>query len=69
MGLLAAAGFITGEALTGIGLAIPVAATGDKAPLQLFDGEYELWKPPALFFVGLSLVMLYWLALRKPKTA
>jgi len=30
MGLLAAAGFITGEALIGIGLAIPVAARHDE---------------------------------------
>jgi uncharacterized oligopeptide transporter (OPT) family protein len=67
MGLLAAAGFITGEALTGIGLAIPVAATGDKAPLAIADGAYEHLKWPALLFVGISLLMLYRFALRPSK--
>lgn len=65
MGLLAAAGFITGEALMGIGLAVPIAATGDKAPLALFDAEYETFKLPSLVFVGISLMMLYMLALKR----
>jgi uncharacterized oligopeptide transporter (OPT) family protein len=68
MGLLAAAGFITGEALMGIGLAIPIAITKDKAPLALFDGAYEELKLPSLVFVVVSLVLLYKLALRpEPK--
>ena len=37
MGLLAAAGFITGEALLGIGLAVPVAVAGDKNALTAFQ--------------------------------
>ena len=37
MGLLAAAGFITGEALLGIGLAVPVAAKHDQAAIALFQ--------------------------------
>jgi len=36
MGLLAAAGFITGEALLGIGLAVPVAVKGDPNALSMF---------------------------------
>ena len=69
MGLLAAAGFITGEALLGIGLAVPVAATGEKAPLALFDGEYAEFKLPSLVFVVISLVLLYKLALKREPIA
>lgn len=58
-GLLVAAGFITGEALIGIALAIPVAAKHDDAALALFDGEYANFKWPALAFVGLVLWLLY----------
>lgn len=68
MGLLAAAGFITGEALMGIGLAVPVAITGDRAPLALFGGELETFKVPSLVFVVISLVLLYKLALRPEPT-
>jgi uncharacterized oligopeptide transporter (OPT) family protein len=67
MGLLAAAGFITGEALLGIGLAIPVAITGDKEPLALAGGEYGDFKLPSLLWVAVALVLLYVLALRKPR--
>jgi putative OPT family oligopeptide transporter len=64
-GLLAAAGFITGEALLGIGLAVPVAITHDDKVLVLAGGKYDDLKLPALLFVGLVLVLLYKLALRK----
>ena len=68
MGLLAAAGFITGEALLGIGLAVPVAAFHDANAVALFGGEYETLKVPALMFVGAVLILLYKLALRpEPK--
>jgi putative OPT family oligopeptide transporter len=66
MGLLAAAGFITGEALLGIALAVPVAATGDKNAITLFNGEYAEFKAPAIILVMISLVLLYKLALRPP---
>ena len=69
MGLLGAAGFITGEALLGIALAVPVAATGEKAPLQLFGGDYETFKLPSLVFVAISLVLLYKLALKREPVA
>ena len=58
-GLLVAAGFITGEALIGIALAIPVAAKHDDAALALFDGEYASFKWPALAFVGIVMYLLY----------
>lgn len=58
-GLLVAAGFITGEALIGIALAIPVAAKHDDAALALFDGEYANFKWPALAFVGVVMWLLY----------
>jgi len=64
MGLLAAAGFITGEALLGIGLAVPVAVAGNKNALTLFNGEYADFTPPAVILVIVSLALLYKLALR-----
>jgi putative OPT family oligopeptide transporter len=68
MGLLAAAGFITGEALLGIGLAVPVAVAGDRNALTLFKGDYADFTPPAILLVLVSLALLYKLALRpEPK--
>jgi len=64
MGLLAAAGFITGEALLGIGLAVPVAVAGNKNALTLFGGRYADFTPPAVILVIVSLALLYKLALR-----
>jgi putative OPT family oligopeptide transporter len=65
MGLLAAAGFITGEALMGIGLAVPVAIKHDENAIALFGGEYGDLKLPALLFVAGIMVLLYKLALRR----
>jgi putative OPT family oligopeptide transporter len=72
MGLLAAAGFITGEALMGIGMAVPVAFKHDENALALFmhDGHpaYENLRTPALLFVAAVMFMLFRLALRdEPK--
>jgi putative OPT family oligopeptide transporter len=61
-GLLAAAGFITGEALLGVALAIPVVL---QTPLTLAGGKFEDFAPPALAFVGIVMVLLYKLALGK----
>ena len=61
-GLLAAAGFITGEALLGIGLAVPVVL---KKDITLHNGLWAELKLPAIGFVVVSLVLLYKLALRK----
>ena len=66
MGLLAAAGFITGEALLGIGLAVPVAIKQDENAVALFDGTFADFKLPTLVFVGVALMLLYKLALRPP---
>ncbi|MBA3459686.1 MAG: oligopeptide transporter, OPT family [Deltaproteobacteria bacterium] len=58
-GLLVAAGFITGEALIGIALAVPVAAYHDDTVLALFGGAYHSFKWPALGFVVLVMWLLY----------
>ncbi len=68
-GLLVAAGFITGEALLGIGLAVPVAIKHDENAVALFDGKYGDFKLPALLFTGLVLVLLYYLSFRREKPA
>lgn len=65
-GLLVSAGFITGEALMGIGLAVPVAVAHDEHVLALFGGKYGDLKWPAFLFVGLVLVLLYKLAFVRP---
>jgi len=65
-GLLAAAGFITGEALMGIGLAIPVALFHDADVLALPIPVPELAQYAiALGLVGVTLVLLYKLAFRR----
>jgi putative OPT family oligopeptide transporter len=74
MGLLAAAGFITGEALMGIGLAVPVAVAHDENAIALFKdakGEpaYANFSIPSLVFVAGVMALLYVLALRKPPMA
>jgi putative OPT family oligopeptide transporter len=61
-GLLAAAGFITGEALLGVLLAIPVVL---KVPITMFDGKYEDLAAPALVFVAIVMFLLYRLSLRE----
>jgi putative OPT family oligopeptide transporter len=64
-GFLVAAGFITGESLMGIGIAIPVAVTEDKSFWVMANGAYEHLKIPGLVIVALVMVMLYKLALRR----
>ncbi|HEX3477195.1 MAG TPA: oligopeptide transporter, OPT family [Kofleriaceae bacterium] len=61
-GLLAAAGFITGEALLGVALAVPIVF---NVPLTIADGKFEHFAPPALAFVVVVMILLYKLALRK----
>jgi putative OPT family oligopeptide transporter len=65
-GLLAAAGFITGEALLGIGLAVPVAIKHDENALALVGTYAGNWIPSLIFVVGV-MALLYYLALRTPK--
>lgn len=79
MGLLAAAGFITGEALMGIGLAVPVAALHDENAIALFMEKAHDWTPenahmvpayaefwlPSIVFVGIVLTLLYKLSFKQ----
>jgi putative OPT family oligopeptide transporter len=70
MGLLAAAGFITGEALMGIAMAVPVALKHDENALALFvDAKghpaYSDLRVPSLLFVAAIMFMLFRLALRE----
>jgi putative OPT family oligopeptide transporter len=78
MGLLAAAGFITGEALMGIGIAIPVAILTNvndprtRFPLGLFenaqgDPRFENFWVPSVIFVAGALFLLYRLAFQRPR--
>jgi putative OPT family oligopeptide transporter len=69
MGLLAAAGFITGEALMGIGMAVPVALKHDENALALFVDDhghprFADLRIPSLLFVAAVMFMLYRFALR-----
>jgi putative OPT family oligopeptide transporter len=68
-GLLVAAGFITGEALMGIGLAVPVAIRHDANALALFHGEYTNFVWPALGFVAIVMVLLYKFSFKHDPTA
>ncbi|HEY6178779.1 MAG TPA: oligopeptide transporter, OPT family [Kofleriaceae bacterium] len=61
-GLLAAAGFITGEALLGVLLAIPVVAHFD---ITLLGGKLEHLPYPSIAFVLIVMFLLYRLALRR----
>jgi hypothetical protein len=53
-GLLAAAGIITGEALMGIFIALPVAFSGNSDVLALDIGGLPLIWPGALLMLGLG---------------
>src|SRR5690606_37329444 len=64
-GFLVAAGFITGESLMGIGIAIPVAATEDKSFWVMASGAYEHIKFPGLLIVAVVMFMLYKISLRR----
>jgi len=56
-GILAASGFITGEAIMGILLAMPVALTGNPGALYVIEGQAAAW--PGLVFFGLIALWLY----------
>ncbi|MEQ8799183.1 MAG: oligopeptide transporter, OPT family [Salinisphaeraceae bacterium] len=60
-GLLAAAGLITGEALMGIGLAVPIVVSGDRDVLAVADVSLGPW-PGLLIVLGLCI----WLARIRP---
>jgi putative OPT family oligopeptide transporter len=58
-GLLFAAGLITGEALMGIGLAIPIGIEQDTNALALFDGKYGELPWPGLALVAAVMYLMY----------
>lgn len=59
-GTLLAAGLITGEALLGIGLAVPIAISADPEFLPLISGFNSLWL--ALGVLGILTVIIWWLS-------
>ncbi|MDP6635617.1 MAG: oligopeptide transporter, OPT family [Phycisphaerae bacterium] len=52
-GILFASGLITGEALMGIALAIPIACTGNKKILAIADSPWGAW-PGLVLLVGVA---------------
>ena len=66
MGLLAAAGFITGEALLGIGLAVPGRDQAGRERGRAVRRQVRATSryPPSIVFVAIALFLLYKLALR-----
>jgi putative OPT family oligopeptide transporter len=66
-GLLFAAGLITGEALVGILLAIPIVVTGDRNALAFFGVHGWVW--PGVVLLVLVMVGLYRVALGREPAA
>ncbi len=56
-GLLFASGLITGEALIGIVLALPIAITGQRDILELMENSLGSW--PGVLFLALIIWLLY----------
>jgi putative OPT family oligopeptide transporter len=63
-GVLFAAGLITGEALIGIGMAIPIVIAG-RADVMAFWGVHE-WNWPGMVLLALVMYLLYRTASRPP---
>lgn len=63
-GFLVAAGFITGESLTGIAIAVPVALQESPYALAPFGEDLEHLKLPGLILVGIVFALLYRWSLR-----
>jgi putative OPT family oligopeptide transporter len=66
-GLLFAAGLITGEALMGIVLAIPIGATQNENVIALFNGDFHGLRWPAIAMAIAVLVLSYWAAIQPEK--
>ncbi|MBN1845595.1 MAG: oligopeptide transporter, OPT family [Sedimentisphaerales bacterium] len=64
-GLLFASGLITGEALVGILMAIPIVITGNKKVLAVIEEPLGAW-PGIVLLVGVA-VWLYWVAAGRSK--
>jgi putative OPT family oligopeptide transporter len=58
-GFLVAAGFITGESLMGIAIAVPVAIQEDAYALAPLGKDYEHLQLPGLVLVGVVFALLY----------
>jgi len=67
-GTLAAAGFIAGEALAGLVIAIPAAITRRYPPLALFGDRFVDFSVPTLVVVATVMMLLYQLALAHHRT-
>ncbi|HWU87972.1 MAG TPA: oligopeptide transporter, OPT family [Kofleriaceae bacterium] len=63
-GFLVAAGFITGESLMGIAIAVPVAIQESEYALAPFGKDFETLKLPGLILVGIVFALLYRWSLR-----
>jgi len=64
-GLLAAAGLITGEALLGIVLAIPISIRQSEDAVALFSGRFATERIPGVILCGVVLYFIYWAATRR----
>ncbi|MEE9219579.1 MAG: oligopeptide transporter, OPT family, partial [Acidobacteriota bacterium] len=61
-GLLFSAGLITGEALVGIGMAVPIVLSGEADVFALWGTHEGTW-PGLLLLIGV-IYFLYWVAVR-----
>ncbi|MEQ8275663.1 MAG: oligopeptide transporter, OPT family [Deltaproteobacteria bacterium] len=66
-GLLFGAGLITGEALVGIAMAVPIVLTGDKNVLAVFGASDAAW--PGAVLLGLVVLLTYRVAAKAPREA
>jgi putative OPT family oligopeptide transporter len=66
-GFLVAAGFITGESLMGIGIAVPVALKESPYALAPFGADLEHLRLPGLVLVAIVFALLYRWSLRTQK--
>lgn len=64
-GFLVAAGFITGESLMGIAIAVPVAIKESEYAIAPFGPEYQDLKFPGLIIVAVVFALLYAWSLRR----
>ena len=64
-GLLFSAGLITGEALMGLAIAIPVATTQKANVIAIAGGKYEHLMWPGMILVAVAMALTYRAALKK----
>ncbi|HWO23505.1 MAG TPA: oligopeptide transporter, OPT family [Kofleriaceae bacterium] len=66
-GFLVAAGFITGESLMGIAIAVPVALKESAYALAPFGAEHEDLMPPGLILVAIVFALLFKWSLQRSR--